>query len=205
LAAAGINLSDHGLQLLQARTEGWVAGLRLAAVLQPTVVGTTEVHHRLVLIRSLLLAAQAHYLLENDRDAIASVERALDLAEPDGLISPFLWINSSELLERHPHHETAHRSFLTEVLDALSGGKPESVDRRPGSRDVSLSETELRVLRFLPTNLTAAEIASEIYVSVNTVKTHMRNIYIKLDAHSRGEAVEYARELGLLSNAARSR
>jgi LuxR family maltose regulon positive regulatory protein len=63
----------------------------------------------------------------------------------------------------------------------------------------------LRVLRFLPTNLTAAEIASEIYVSVNTVKTHMRNIYIKLDAHSRGEAVEYARELGLLSHAVRAR
>jgi LuxR family maltose regulon positive regulatory protein len=65
---------------------------------------------------------------------------------------------------------------------------------------VSLSETELRVLRFLPTNLSSAEIASEIYVSVNTVKTHMRNIYTKLDAHSRSQAVEYARNLRLLSH-----
>jgi LuxR family maltose regulon positive regulatory protein len=175
------------------------------AVLQPTVLGSTEVHHRLVLIRSLLFAARAHYMLDDDRDAIASVERALDLAEPDGLISPFLWVNCSDLLERHPHHETAHRSFVTEILDALSGGEPESGDRRVGSPDVSLSETELRVLRFLPTNLTAAEIASEIYVSVNTVKTHMRNIYTKLNAHSRGEAVEFARELGLLSHTVRSR
>jgi len=60
------------------------------------------------------------------------------------------------------------------------------------------------VLRFLPTNLTAGEIASEIYVSVNTVKTHMRNIYTKLNAHSRGEAVECARELGLLSRSVRT-
>ena len=52
--------------------------------------------------------------------------------------------------------------------------------------------------------LAEAEIASEIYVSVNTVKTHMRNIYTKLDAHNRGQAVEYARELGLLSSTVRS-
>ncbi len=68
-----------------------------------------------------------------------------------------------------------------------------------------MSETELRVLRFLPTNLTAAEIASEIYVSVNTVKTHMRSIYSKLNAHSRGQAVEHGRELGRLSRIVRSR
>jgi LuxR family transcriptional regulator, maltose regulon positive regulatory protein len=174
------------------------------AALSPTVVGTTEVHHRLVLIRSLLLAGRAHYLLDDDRDAIASVERALDIAEPDGLIIPFLWVGSSDLLERHPRHETSHGAFLAVVLDALSGGELDTGHRRPGTPDINLSETELRVLRFLPTNLTAAEIASEIYVSVNTVKTHMRNIYTKLDAHSRGEAVEYARELGLLSHAVRS-
>jgi LuxR family maltose regulon positive regulatory protein len=85
----------------------------------------SEVHHRLVLIRSLLLAARAHYLLDDDREAIASVERALDLAEPDGLIIPFLWVDSSDLLERHPRHETAHRSFLTEILDASPEGARE--------------------------------------------------------------------------------
>jgi LuxR family maltose regulon positive regulatory protein len=174
------------------------------AALEATVTEAIGVHHGLVLIRSLLLAARAHYLLGDDRDAIASVERALDLAEEDELIIPFLWVNSSDLLERHPRHQTAHRSFLTEILDALSGEELEVDRRRPGSPDINLSETELRVLRFLPTNLTAAEIASEIYVSVNTVKTHMRNIYTKLDAHSRGEAVEFARELGLLSHTVRS-
>jgi LuxR family maltose regulon positive regulatory protein len=54
------------------------------------------------------------------------------------------------------------------------------------------------VLRYLPTNLTASEIAAELTVSVHTVKTHMRRIYSKLDAHRRRDAVERARALGLL-------
>jgi LuxR family maltose regulon positive regulatory protein len=174
------------------------------AALEPTVTGTLPVHHGLVLIRSLLLAARAHSLLEEEPQARASVERALDLAEPDQLISAFLWVDCVDLLEGHPRHQTAHAAFLALVLDALSGGELGTGARRTVSADVSLSGTELRVLRFLPTNLTAAEIASEIYVSVNTVKTHMRNIYTKLDAHSRGEAVEFARELGLLSHTVRA-
>jgi LuxR family maltose regulon positive regulatory protein len=62
-----------------------------------------------------------------------------------------------------------------------------------------LSEAELRVLRYLPTNLRAPEIAGELFVSVNTVRTHMRHIYAKLGVHQRAEAVERARELGLLA------
>ena len=57
-----------------------------------------------------------------------------------------------------------------------------------------LSEAELRVLGYLPSNLTAGEIASELVVSTNTVRTQMRRIYAKLDAHSRSEAVARARE-----------
>ena len=62
-----------------------------------------------------------------------------------------------------------------------------------------LTGTELRVLRFLPTNLSRSEIARELYLSVNTVNTHVRNIYAKLDARDRSRAVERARELRLLS------
>jgi len=60
------------------------------------------------------------------------------------------------------------------------------------------------VLRYLPTNLTAPEIAAELYVSVNTVKTHMRRLYAKLGTHRRTEAVTRARDLGLLAPSARS-
>ena len=68
-----------------------------------------------------------------------------------------------------------------------------------------LSDSEIRVLRYLPTNLTAPEIAAELYVSTNTVKTHMRNLYAKLGTHRRPEAVERARALGLLAPSARPR
>ena len=63
----------------------------------------------------------------------------------------------------------------------------------------ALSPSELRVLRYLPTNLTRPEIARELYVSVNTVNTHIRNIYAKLGARDRSSAVKRARELRLLS------
>jgi LuxR family maltose regulon positive regulatory protein len=67
-----------------------------------------------------------------------------------------------------------------------------------------LSESEIRVLRYLPTNLTGPEIAGELYVSVNTVKTHIRNLYAKLGTHHRAEAVTRARNLGLLAPSART-
>jgi LuxR family maltose regulon positive regulatory protein len=67
-----------------------------------------------------------------------------------------------------------------------------------------LSNSEIRVLRYLPTHLSAPEIARELSVSTSTVKTHMRNLYAKLGAHSRAEAVGSARALGLLAPSARS-
>ena len=68
-----------------------------------------------------------------------------------------------------------------------------------------LSEAELRVVRYLPSNLKAPEIAAELFVSPNTVRTHLRHIYSKLDVHSRSEAVDRARELGLVAPSSRLR
>ena len=59
------------------------------------------------------------------------------------------------------------------------------------------------MLRYLPTNLTAPEIARELSISPNTAKTHIRHVYAKLGAHYRAEAVEHARVLGLLAPAGR--
>jgi LuxR family maltose regulon positive regulatory protein len=60
-------------------------------------------------------------------------------------------------------------------------------------------------VRYLPSNLKASEIAAELFVSTNTIRTHLRHIYGKLDAHGRAEAVSRARELGLLAPAPRVR
>ena len=66
-----------------------------------------------------------------------------------------------------------------------------------------LTVSETRVLRYLPTHLGAPEIAAELFLSANTVKTHLRHLYRKLGAHSRREAVQRARAIGLLTAPAR--
>jgi DNA-binding CsgD family transcriptional regulator len=102
------------------------------------------------------------------------------------------------LAESFPLGVSARDAFSSEIATLPAGANPDS---RHGVRqrvpDV-LSGAERRVLRYLPTNLTAREIADELYVSVNTVKTHMRHIYATFDAHRRRDAVERARALGLL-------
>ena len=78
------------------------------------------------------------------------------------------------------------------VRQPCRGGGPECLLEE-------LSEAELRVARYLPSNLKAPEIAAELCVSANTVRTHIRHIYAKLDSHDRNEAVARARELRLLA------
>ena len=95
---------------------------------------------------------------------------------------------------RTPRTAPAHGVHLASSLTRLDGdGGP------PRELPEPLNERELTVLRFLPTNLSAAEIGSELFLSVNTVKTHMRKLYAKLDVHTRAEAVQRGRALGLLA------
>jgi LuxR family transcriptional regulator, maltose regulon positive regulatory protein len=155
-------------------------------------------------IDASLLDALARHELGDRAGAEASIERALEIAEPEGVLLPFVLFPVRELLEGHPRHQTAHATLLVEVLDVLSGGSVRPSDAVAPLRE-ELSEAELRVVRYLPSNLKAPEIASELYVSSNTVRTHMRHIYAKLDAHSRSDAVARARELGLLAPARRAR
>jgi LuxR family transcriptional regulator, maltose regulon positive regulatory protein len=155
-------------------------------------------------IDALLVDALAREQLGDRPGAERSIEHALDLAEPEGVLLPFVLFPVGELLERHRDHRTAHATLLSEILDLLAGAPVRRSDMAPSLND-ELSEAELRVARYLPSNLKATEIAAELFVSTNTVRTHMRHIYAKLDAHSRSEAVTRARELGLLAPASRVR
>jgi ATP/maltotriose-dependent transcriptional regulator MalT len=92
----------------------------------------------------------------------------------------------------------AHRVWVAAFLPP---GPPDHRERHPET----LTHAETRVLRYLPTNLSAAEIAGELYLSVNTVKTHQRHLYQKLGARSRTQAVGQARALGLLASSSRMR
>jgi LuxR family maltose regulon positive regulatory protein len=153
------------------------------------------------LVEAHLLAAIAHLNLGDRNAAAVAAEAALAAAEPDRLILPFAMTEAAELLDALPRHETAHGALLADIRDLLRGASAPSTDREPLSRPAELSRSELRVLRLLPTNLTRPEIARELYVSINTVNTHVRNIYSKLGARDRSSAVQRARELRLLSTA----
>ena len=150
-------------------------------------------------VETHLLAGLAHRELGDARAANEAAENALGLAEPDRLVLPFVMTGSAELLEALPRNETAHAALLADILDVVHGSSLPAKDQFSSLPAQELSPTELRVLRYLPTNLSRPEIASELSVSVNTVNTHVRNIYAKLQARDRSSAVQRARELRLLS------
>jgi LuxR family transcriptional regulator, maltose regulon positive regulatory protein len=190
---AGVRIALAALDLEQDNPEGAIEALA------PILDGSAPaLYKRWARAEAHLLKAKASDRLGDRRAAEEAVEATLELAEPDGLILPFMLWPSRELLERHPKHRTAHATFISMILDALAGRA--SPQRGAGAplRD-ELSEAELRVVGYLPSNLTASEIASELVVSTNTVRTHMRHIYVKLDAHTRSEAVARARDLGLVA------
>ena len=184
-----------------------LAALRLAqdnpraatAALTPVLDGSAPVMRpRGWMVQAFLLEAIAREAL-GDPAAARAVERALDLAEPDGALLPFLLHPAPEMLSRHARRGTAHAALISRILDLLANKQPRSASTDPARLHSPLSDSESRVLRYLPTNLSAPEIAGELSLSVNTVRTHMRHVYEKLGAHSRTEAVELSRALGLVA------
>jgi LuxR family transcriptional regulator, maltose regulon positive regulatory protein len=187
-----------------------VAALRLAqdnpraatAALAPVLDSSDPGSHRVWLITAFLLEASARDALGEREAAGRALEGGLDLADPDGLLFPFLLHPVPELLERHARQRTAHPALIRKIISLL-GGRTPAGPAAPAAGPSQhlpepLSQAEARVLRFLQTSLSAPEIARELYVSVNTVRTHMRHLYDKLGAHRRLEAVDRARALGLL-------
>ena len=172
------------------------------AALAPLLDGTVSAFPGMWLALGFLLEASARDALGDPRAAGRALERALDLAEPNGAVLPFLLHPAPGLLEFHARQRTTHAALIAETLGLLAGNRPAPLPAGPRLPAEPLSESELRVLRYLPTNLTGPEIAGELYVSLNTVKTHLRNLYAKLGTHSRAEAVTLARSLGLLAPSA---
>jgi LuxR family maltose regulon positive regulatory protein len=172
---------------------------------QPVLDGTAPVIGDVTVTEAQLLAGLAHHELGDQRAANQAAERALARAESDRLVLPFAMTGSRELLEALPRHETAHAALLTDILDILPGvprGDLRGSSGPAGSVPLKVEELspgELRVLRYLPTNLSRPQIAGELSVSVSTVSTHVRSIYLKLQVRDRSSAVQRARELRLLA------
>ena len=135
-----------------------------------------------------------------DEHATRSLEQALRLAAPDGYRRVFIDGGTPvrRLLPRLLERGTEDTTLVVGLLAGFgqsAGDAPEA----PADFFVEpLSERERTVLRYLPSVLTTAEIAGELYVSANTVKSHCKSIYRKLGASGQRGAVATARRLGLL-------
>jgi LuxR family transcriptional regulator, maltose regulon positive regulatory protein len=184
-----------------------LAALRLAQddphaaleALAPVLDGSAPVPWPGWLAQAFLLEAIARDALGDEGAAASALERALDLAEPDGVLFWFLLHPAPGLLERQARQHTAHPALIGDILSLLAGRTlaPPPAGLQPPLE--ALSDSEVRVLRYLPTNLPASQIARELFVSHNTIRTHIRHLYAKLGTHTRAEAVARARALGLLA------
>ena len=199
LTLARILLSRHA-------TEGSRSALSAAHGLLERLRGAAEEGGRVgTLIEILILQALAHHAEHGLRDvpgALPPVERALRLAEPEGYVRIFVGEGApmARLLEALAQRH-ATWPYPRRLLDAFDGTDGRSAVPVPSGLVDPLSARELDVLRLLASDIDGPAIARELVVSLNTVRTHTKNIYAKLGVNSRRAAVTRARELDLLPHA----
>jgi LuxR family maltose regulon positive regulatory protein len=181
-------------------------------------------HNKRFLIDVLALQALLHDSQGDRPAALDGLTHALQLAEPGGFIRPFLDLGPAmaDLLKRLHKHRTAV-DYIEKILDAFghevpaygqegeqrfaqqAADRPAASPRQPG-RPLLPSQTlvdpltkrELDVLDLLAQRLSNKEIADKLFISPTTVKGHLQKIYGKLDVGKRREAVEKAKNLGIL-------
>ncbi len=151
------------------------------------------------------LRAMAAGAAGDDRGALTALENAVDLAEPDGWLR--VLVDASALMTPLIRTLATRRRrsvFLRELLAASTSARSDTPMTRPEAPHASalsdpLSDRELEVLRLLASDLDGPAIARELFVSLNTVKTHTKHIYTKLDVNNRRSAVTRAHHMGLTS------
>jgi LuxR family maltose regulon positive regulatory protein len=152
-----------------------------------------------------ILRAIAYWKAQSTDAAMNCLTVALELAEPDRFMRVFLDHGDQviDLLENAQQaiEEPRLQAYIDQLLKADTS-KQEKLLVRPGAKPKEIAEPisdrELEVLRLLPSSLSSTEMATELSISVNTLRSHMKSIYAKLDAHSRYEAIARAKELDLL-------
>jgi len=196
-----------------------LAALRIAqgdphaatVALAPVLDGAVLVPPTTWLAHACLLEAMARDALGDPAAAGDAMRRALALAGPEGALTAFLLHPPArELFDRYAP-DVGEQAALVAEIRGLLPAEPRPAAPPPGGPGPAgsprlvdpLSRSEIRVLRYLPTNLPAPEIARELSVSVTTVRTHIRHLFAKLGVHRRSEAVARARALGLLAPAPR--
>ena len=176
---------------------------------EPALSGATTLLERLLraaetggrigtVIEVLVLRALAHQARGDLPSALASLRRALALAEPEGYVRIFVEEGPPmAALLRATTAQGGAPAYVRGLLDAF--GAPRDTARVDQELIDPLSPRELDVLRLLSTHLDGPDIARQLFVSLNTVRTHTKNIYAKLGVNSRRAAVRRGEELHLMS------
>ena len=177
--------------------------LKLAAIELDHLLATGRSTHNINYQIHALALQSLLYIAQSDRSrAQEALIESLTLAHPGGYVRTFVDLGQpmasllEQLLTTTADKELA--AYLTNVLAAFSTSTGPQVPQPAATGVDALTARELELMRLFATELTTNEIADELVVTISTVRTHSKNIYSKLDAHSRFEAVSRARELGLI-------
>ena len=157
----------------------------------------------IVALETLLIRAQMHSILRNNVDSRADYVRAVELAEPEGIIGVFCEQGPSVAealtkLAKDNQFRDAQSKFVTRILSAISTLQfPDAGNRMPPLVE-PLSEREIEVLHLMAEGLKYKEIAGRLFISLNTVRFHVKTIYGKLNVRNRTQAIEVARQFQIL-------
>jgi LuxR family maltose regulon positive regulatory protein len=193
---SGLLLAQARLLLAQGDCQGAMAALAPWLEYGPDPAAGITLQDK---ICGLVAAAVAARRLGNADQATERLTVALAFAEPHGMYRPFLDSGAAArsaltVLIRPASQGAAFAARILqrfEVAGGPSGGQP-------ASPAVPLTSSELAVLRFLPSHMTNQEIAEALFLSINTVKTHLRSVYRKLGVTTRRQAITRGGRLGLL-------
>ena len=170
-------------------------------VMNTLLMVVTGVGAGLYMISYRVLLARILYAQNQLDEALIAIQEALSMARPEGYVRAILDEGESvEELLRAAIARGIEVEYAGQLLAALRDQTRSSTAEKLRAAGIAdpLSPREMEVLRLLVTDLTTPEIADELVVSVSTVRSHIKNIYSKLDTHSRHEAVTRAKELNLL-------
>ncbi|MBK8023305.1 MAG: hypothetical protein IPK19_18210 [Chloroflexi bacterium] len=202
-AESAQGLSDGAVLLIVARV--LIAAQRVdeAIRLLSTLRADAEKGGRFkMVVETLVIEAVGQAIAGRTAESQRALNRALALAEPEDYVRVFLDEGApmeallQQARRQHAGQDTLGRSIVR-LLGAF-GAQRSPVERPAGELIAPLSDRETEILRLLAQGCSNAEIGDRLYLSVNTVKTHMKRIYEKLDVKSRVEAAERARDLRLL-------
>ena len=156
--------------------------------------------HQAQIIETHLLLGITQDALGYTKNAVKSMSAALELAAPANFLRIFLEEGDVAIrLVRQIQAQEGPSNFLKKILASIDRAPSKSSSSGPSQElGTSLSDREVEILHLLVSERSVPEIAANMHISVSTLRTHIRNIYRKLDTHSRFEAVSRAKDLEII-------